>query len=252
MNTIKGFFILAVVFVCCGCVSSVRYRLRETEVSYLAQENDELQKKVSNLEEENSKLLDSLDVQQNKQVAAASELDRKNKELKNLVEEREREKSKLKTTYDELVENLNKEIKDGEIKLTELENRLTVNLVDKILFKSGQAELNVQGEKVLGKVGAILKNVKDKEIRIEGNTDNMPIKGSLKNKYHTNWELSCARALNVAHYLVDKAKVDPKVLAICGYGEHRPIASNKTVEGRAKNRRIEIILVPQLAPASKE
>lgn len=229
-----------------GCVSSVRYRLKESEVSNLSQENQELTDKISTLEKENAKLLESLDAQQTKQAAVISELDQKTKELQSSIETQEKEKLKLKSTYEGLVENLNKEIKEGEVKITQLEGKLTVNMVDKILFRSGQAELNTQGEKVIAKVGAILKDVKDKEIRVEGHTDNVPIKGSLKNKYRSNWELSAARALSVAHYLVDKTKIDPKILSVCGYGEYRPIASNKTAESRSKNRRIEIILVPQV------
>jgi len=97
---------------------------------------------------------------------------------------------------------------------------------------------------VLGKVIEILKTVNDKAVRIEGHTDDIPIKGSLTGRYPTNWELSAARAINVARYL-QKQAISPANLSAAGYGEFKPVADNSTVEGRAKNRRIEIVLVPK-------
>jgi len=86
--------------------------------------------------------------------------------------------------------------------------------------------------------------VSDKNIRIEGHTDNVPITGSLAQRYPTNWELSAARAINVARYL-QKQAVDPGGLSAIAFGEFRPVADNGTPEGREKNRRIEIVLVPK-------
>jgi chemotaxis protein MotB len=86
--------------------------------------------------------------------------------------------------------------------------------------------------------------VDDKAIRIEGHTDAIPISGSLAQRYPTNWELSAARAINVARYL-QKEAINPALLSAAGFGEFKPVADNATVEGRAKNRRIEIVLVPK-------
>ena len=119
------------------------------------------------------------------------------------------------------------------------------NHYNRILFDSGQADVRADGQKVLEKVGKILTTVADKDIRIEGHTDNKPIVGDLKNKYATNWELSTARATAVLRYLQDVAKVDGKHLVAAGYGEFRPVAPNDTPEQRALNRRIEIVLVPR-------
>ncbi|MBI2915445.1 MAG: OmpA family protein [Elusimicrobia bacterium] len=94
------------------------------------------------------------------------------------------------------------------------------------------------------RVADILKKVQDKQIRIEGHTDNIPIGGLLKDRFPTNWELSTARATSVARYLQDSGGIDPKILYAAGYGQHRPIADNLTSDGRSKNRRIEIALVP--------
>jgi chemotaxis protein MotB len=155
------------------------------------------------------------------------------------------ELEKAKKSYEDLQAGLQSEIAAGEIKITQLQGKLTVNLVDRILFDSGKAEIKADGRKVLDKVGSILNTVQDKNIRIEGHTDNKPITGELLAKYPSNWELSTARATAVARYLQDHAKVDPAHLVAAGYGEFHPIASNDSGESRALNRRIEIVLVPR-------
>jgi len=93
----------------------------------------------------------------------------------------------------------------------------------------------------------ILKTVKEKAIRIEGHTDNVQISSSLTGRYPTNWELSAARAVNVTRYLQQQG-IDPGVLSAVAYGEFHPVAGNDTEAGKARNRRIEIILVPREAP----
>jgi len=162
--------------------------------------------------------------------------------------EKEQELAQLKATYNELVLDLKKEIEAGEIKVTQFKDLLTVNLVEKILFDSGKAEIKPRGLEILKRVGAILKNVKDKQIRIEGHTDNIPIGSALAAKYPSNWELSAARATVVARYFQEKVGIPPQKLAPTGFSEYRPVASNSTDTGRAQNRRIEIILAP-LPPA---
>src|SRR3989441_9223708 len=117
-------------------------------------------------------------------------------------------------------------------------------MVEKILFDSGKAEIKPQGKDVLGKVGQVLLGVKDKQIRIEGYTDSVPIGVALRQQFPTNWELSAVRATTVLRFLEEKAGVDGKTLAAVGYGPSRPVASNDTTEGKAENRRVEITLTP--------
>jgi chemotaxis protein MotB len=136
------------------------------------------------------------------------------------------------------------EIAKGEVTISELKGKLTVNMVDAVLFDSGKAEVKEEGQAVLRKVISILKDVKDKSIRTEGHTDNVPIVGMLAKKYPTNWELSAARAINVTRYLHEQG-LDPALLSAVAYGEYKPVAANDTPEGKQKNRRIEIILVPK-------
>jgi chemotaxis protein MotB len=125
----------------------------------------------------------------------------------------------------------------------ELQGKLTVDVVDRILFDSGQAEVKPEGLAVLKRVVEILMTAMDKMIRVEGHTDNIPIAGALAKRYPTNWELSAARALNVTRYL-EKEGIDPSILSAAAFGEYQPVAENDTPEGRAKNRRIAIILLP--------
>ncbi len=93
-------------------------------------------------------------------------------------------------------------------------------------------------------MGDILKGVTDKEVRVEGHTDNVPISSRLKDVFPSNWELSTARATNVVHFLQDQVGIPGERLSTCGFGQFRPVAENETAEGRAQNRRIQIVLVP--------
>jgi chemotaxis protein MotB len=155
--------------------------------------------------------------------------------------EKEKKVQQMSSTYGELLEKMKGEIEKGEITISELKGRLTVNMVDAILFDSGKAEIKPSGLEVLQRVVEILVGVQDKMIRIEGHTDNVPIVGLLARTYPTNWELSAGRAINVTRFL-ELHGIDTRSLEAVAYGEFRPVADNSTDEGRARNRRIEIIL----------
>ncbi|MEE9204793.1 MAG: flagellar motor protein MotB, partial [Nitrospirales bacterium] len=117
--------------------------------------------------------------------------------------------------------------------------------VDRVLFDSGRAQVKPDGLKVLKRVSDILKNVTDKQIRIEGHTDNVPIGPKIIERFPTNWELSTARATSVVRYLIEKGGVGRVTLSAAGYAYNKPVASNEALEGRAENRRIEIVLYPK-------
>jgi chemotaxis protein MotB len=174
-------------------------------------------------------------------VAAKEELSRN-------VEAKEGELAQLKGTADKLQEQMREEIAKGDIRLTESGGKLRVDLVDKILFDSGEAQISKRGETVLAKMGAVLAQIDDKQVQVSGHTDNTPMGGKLAAQFPSNWELSSARAINVVRFLAEKANVPAQRLVASGYGEYHPIASNKTSSGRARNRRIEILLTPLLDP----
>jgi chemotaxis protein MotB len=158
------------------------------------------------------------------------------------------ELEQLKGTYDKLEDKMKDEIAKGDISLSQDGGRLRVGLVDKILFDSGEAAVSKRGEEVLARVGAVLATIDDKQIQVSGHTDKTPISGKLTGQFPTNWELSTARATNVVRFLSEKAGVPPQRLVASGYAEYHPISNNKTAAGRARNRRIEILLTPSLAP----
>lgn len=189
----------------------------------LSQNIFELRRKVADLEAANGKL---------------------KAENASLAKAREEQVRKVSSTYESLLEQMKSEISQGQVTISELKGKLTLNMVDSILFDSGKAEVKKGGREILGKVVSILKDVDDKSIRIEGHTDNVQISRALAQRYPTNWELSAARAINVARHLQGQG-IDPGNLSAVAYGEWKPVAGNDTPAGRAKNRRIEIILVPK-------
>jgi chemotaxis protein MotB len=153
---------------------------------------------------------------------------------------KEDEVERLSGTYRGLVDSLQAELKSGQIEIEALRGRLKVRAADQILFDSGSAEIKPEGRKLLAKVASGIKAVTDREVHVEGYTDDVPIHTA---RFASNWDLSVARAVTVAKFLAS-AGVSEKQLAATGYGEHRPIASNADAAGRQRNRRIEIVLEP--------
>jgi len=165
-----------------------------------------------------------------------------------LTEEKQEKEKQIDTvtnTYQDLITDMKQEIEDGQIKISELAGKLKVNIVDKILFDSGEATVSAKGKKILARVGNILKQDTTKIIRVEGHTDNVKIKGRLQKMFPTNWELSTSRATNVVRFLQESSQIEGSRLEAVGYSEYKPVASNQTTKGRSQNRRIEIILVPK-------
>jgi chemotaxis protein MotB len=181
----------------------------------------ELRQKVADLKVENSALKDEI------------------AELQKAKEEKVKEVS---GTYEQLLANMKNEIAKGQVTISELKGKLTVNMEAAILFDSGKADVMPEGLEILNKMVETLKTVNDKAIRIEGHTDDVQITGALSRTFPTNWELSAARAINVTRFLQLQG-IDPRNLSAAAFAENKPVEDNSTKEGRAKNRRIEITLV---------
>lgn len=220
-----------------SCVSSSEYKARLADIDNLKQDVSDLETKIQTAEQEKASL-------EGKLSTAEARIDEISFEREQAIKEKEKAIAGLKNTYDNLVNELNKEISQGQIEITQLKDKLSLTMVEKILFDSGSEMIKEDGKKVLDRVGDILKNIDDKQITIEGHTDNIPISTRLQQKFPTNWELSTSRAATVVRYLQEKAGIDPQLLIAAGVAEYRPVDSNETKEGRAKNRRIEIILAP--------
>ncbi|MBI5855161.1 MAG: OmpA family protein [Nitrospirae bacterium] len=159
--------------------------------------------------------------------------------------DKEAEIQRLTRTREDLDRALQSEISKGDIRIKQVRDRLTINMVDRVLFDSGQAQVEPAGLKVLKQVSDVLKKVTDKQIRIEGHTDNVPIGPRIKERFPTNWELSTARATSVVRYLIEEGGVDRSSLSAVGYSDTKPVLSNETEDGRQANRRIEIVLYPK-------
>ena len=150
--------------------------------------------------------------------------------------------------YENFVNTLKTMIDGGQLTVSIEQGRIVINLPNNVLFKSGSANLNPEGEEALTQIGSVLSQFSDRRFQIEGHTDNKPIKSA---QFPSNWELSTSRALTVVHLLTD-IDVDPENISAAGFGEFRPRADNETEEGRQLNRRIEIIMLPNLDILSNE
>lgn len=151
----------------------------------------------------------------------------------------------LHATRVKIESSLKEQIENQEIKLEEIEGKLKVTLVDKILFDTGKVEIAKRGKEVLLELADTLRENKDQNIVVEGHTDDVPIGLGLIEKYPTNWELSAVRAVGVVRFLQEKGWLEPERLTATGYSYYKPVATNDTAQGRRQNRRIEIILVPK-------
>ncbi len=145
--------------------------------------------------------------------------------------------------YARLASRLRKMIDAGNLKVTIRKGRMILNLPNEILFDPGRAKLKDAGKRALEQLAQVLKEFSDRDFLVAGHTDNVPVHHS---RYRSNWELSVARALDVVEFL-QASGLDPHHLAAAGYSEFDPVADNGTDAGRAKNRRIEIIVMPKVS-----
>ena len=186
-----------------------------------------------------------------------SKLDEASASLTNLLAENQKNKAQIaalqsnaanlekeKEAAGQMAKGLENEMRSDleskDVTISNLQGKLTVNILDRVMFDSGEAVLQPDGEAVLRKVAAILAGHPELKIHVIGHTDNVPI----RMRFASNWELSTARALAAVHFLTEKAGVDPRRVGAVGYGEFRPMTDNSTPEGRAKNRRIAITILP--------
>ena len=244
-----------------GCVSTKKYEASLNNASTLQAEKEDIEERLQDIMKRLTKeTADRDDLVRDKEsllqinhdlnetVAKLSQekletIKDKDRTIVELVKEKEKAIAQLKGTYDNLVSELNEEIKKGEIEVIQLKDKLTLSMVEKILFDSGSAAIKQNGKEVLARVAEILGSIHDKQIRIEGHTDNVQIGPVLAEKFPTNWELSTTRSTTVVRYLQQQG-VDPTFLSAAGYSEYSPVDTNETEEGKARNRRIEIVLIP--------
>lgn len=255
-NLIIGFLVIGILS---SCVSKQKYAESAALNAMLSKKNGEYERHNKELEQVLEELANEfnaykletaekvLDLEKELE-ATGSELDDKDKALQSRAKrllalegqfkkQQEAVNSLKKTMADALVnfdtDELSVEVRNGKV---------YVSLSHKLLFPSASAALNEEGKEAIGKVAEVLKNNPQINIEVIGHTDNQPI----RIKYANNWELSAARSITITKLLTDNYEIEGNRITASGMGEYRPIADNETPEGRAKNRRTEIVLTPKL------
>lgn len=193
---------------------------------------------------QNKELIKSNERQRAIIQSLTSEVERLQSELNNASQ---REQG-LAQTQQDLEQKLKEQMAQGDLSIEMKDRGLVVTMLDSLLFDSGKTTIKPTAQKTLETLATSI-NALDKRqmVYVEGHTDSDPIHYS---KFKSNWELSTARATEVVHYLIDKCHVDPAQLAACGYGEFHPVADNATPQGKAKNRRVELIISPNVRVAA--
>jgi chemotaxis protein MotB len=246
METMRPLILVLAAASACG-VSKADYDAKMQEATACKQEAEaakgkaaQLLAQVSDQDKQVGQLRDSLGIAQSQ--AMTDEQKAQLDEAKRAVQEAQ-ERGKL---LGDLQTKFKRMIDAGHLKVTTRHGRVVLQLHNDVLFDTGAAEVKPAGKQALAEVAATLRSVGGKRFQVAGHTDAAPITTETKKTYPTNWELSTARAISVVKLLVGEG-VDPGVLSAAGYGPYDPIASNGTPDGQAKNRRIEITLVPHVA-----
>ena len=222
---------------------------KNARIAALEDQQKGLQQALKNVEAKYAKLQESLD----KSLTNASQnnisieklvdqINESNQYIRHLVEVKSKSDSLNMVLTNNLTRSLSKEeLKEVDVQV--LKGVVYISLADNMLYKSGSYEINSRAAETLSKIAKIIKDYKDYDVLIEGNTDNVPIK---KTNIRNNWDLSTLRASSVVQALQNDYGVDPKRLTAGGRGEYNPIASNDTEVGKQRNRRTQIIITPKL------
>jgi chemotaxis protein MotB len=272
-----------------ACVSSGKHEAALAEMDSIRQSLGSAQEEINRNQQQIKKTEQELDAAKMQNALAQEEINRNQQQIQKTEHELKSARMQVVTAVDELMKlearkkDLQQELSESQAQMTTLRNieietkrrnqiyenfvntlktmidggqltvsieqgRIVINLPNNVLFKSGSANLNPEGEEALAQIASVLSQFSDRRFQIEGHTDNKPIKSA---RFPSNWELSTSRALTVVHLLTDM-DVDPENISAAGFGEFRPRADNEFEEGRQLNRRIEIIMLPNLDILSNE
>ena len=231
--------LLAVLALSTGCVKKSTH---QKALARIAELEGDLKKTQGDLDAANSgKSMTEVELQR-----VQGEKDASDAELAELREKREADQRRL-AAFQDLQDRFKSMVDAGDLEVAFRKGQMTLKLPSGVLFPSGNADLSEKGQKTLAKVVKVLMELKDKRFLVAGHTDNVPIKTEL---FANNWYLSTARAISVVQYMTEQG-FPAKNLAAAGYADTDPIAKNKSAKGRQKNRRIEIIVVPDLSDLPK-
>lgn len=238
---------IALATTACG-PSTEEWEAAQAQISGLQAELDQSKERNATLESRLKEVGDRNRELQERLSAAGAE----SGDLKSTLAEKDRALAELRArekqaqerlqVFQGMLDQFKSMIDSGKLRVRIVRGRMVVELSENILFDSGKAELKKGGKEALTEVGSVLSSIENRDFQIAGHTDNIPIRSR---KFPSNWELSTARAVTVTRFLSENG-VDPSRLSAAGYAETQPVAENDTPEGRSQNRRIEIILQPNL------
>ena len=211
-------------------------KICNSKVADLEKGKEDIQKAMSNLSSASQTTIET------SKMTIAEQAKRLN-DLQNLIQSQKDIVNKLKKTVADALINF----KPDELSVSVKDGKLYVSLQEKLLFKSGSAVVDPKGKEALQSLATVLNSTPGINVMIEGHTDNVPMKG----KYVDNWSLSTERATSIVRILTTDYKVDAHNVIASGRSEFFPVAENTTTEGKAKNRRTEIILSPDLSELFK-
>lgn len=248
-HRVRLFAVSLAVLAGAGCgYSEEEMQVKQERIDQLTRALDALERKHADLQErftavatENASMKEQLGLM----GMSVEDSQRRNQELNKLVEElraKERQAEARLQTFRNMIEKFRNMIASGKLRVRIVRGRMVVELSESILFDSGRSDLKTEGQTALTEVASVLASIQGRDFQIAGHTDNVPIRS---HRFPSNWELSTARAVTVARFLAGNG-VDASRLSAAGYAESQPVASNDTTEGRAQNRRIEIVLMPNL------
>jgi chemotaxis protein MotB len=207
---------------------------RQATTEKLTKQNAECNSKLSDM----TQLARSLGAKTEKLAEEKGDL---NKRLEEVERQREIERARA-AVYQGLLDKLKGMIDAGQLQVNIRNGKMVVRLPDNVLFDPGKTDIKPAGKKALEQLTQVLKAIPDRQFQVSGHTDNTPIKTG---KFRSNWDLSTARAVEVLNFMI-KSGMEPNRLSAAGYGEYDPIAANDTPANKAQNRRIEIVIVPNL------
>ncbi|KAA2243810.1 OmpA family protein [Chitinophaga agrisoli] len=214
-------------------------------VNNLEDNVNQLEQKIKDLNDANAKLAENANATQSRLTSQLSnskqayeQQQQKLQQLQSLLDQQKEKSAEIRKKMTDALSGFN----SNELTVTQKNGKVYVSLSENLLFPSGSADVNVKGKDALSKLAAVLIVNPDISVNIEGHTDSIPI----RSKFQDNWALSTARSTAIVRILVDTYHVDPTKVIASGHSQYDPVESNSTPEGRAKNRRTEIILSPKL------
>jgi chemotaxis protein MotB len=224
-------------------ISSLQNNVTSLENTIASLKNDitDLNKRISNLSNQNSQLGQKSAEQQNKLSLSEQELQKQQDRLQQLQSILQQQRAQSEILKNKMLEAL-KGFNSNDLSVLQKNGKVYVSLSENLLFPSGSAVVNPKGVDALSRLASVLNLNTDVAVNIEGHTDSIPIRG----RYQDNWDISTARADAIVRILVNTYRVDPKRVIASGHSYYDPIETNSTPEGRARNRRTEIILSPKL------